>query len=219
MAEIVVVFADRADAGRQLAQRLRHLKGRDVVVLGLPRGGVPVAYEVAACLNAPLDVIVVRKLGVPLQRELAMGAIGEGGVRVVDRAVMAQAGISDSQLQSVERVERGLLEARVAQLRRGREPPRLDGRTAVVVDDGIATGSTARVACEVARRLGADKVLLAAPVAPAHLEPGRTGADEVVCVSTPRRFAAVGHHYREFSATSDDEVMILLDAAAKRGQQ
>ena len=214
----MVVFSDRADAGRQLAQRLQHLKGRDVVVLGLPRGGVPVAYEVATSLNAPLDVIVVRKLGVPFQPELAMGAIGEGGVRFADRAVMAQTGVSDSQLQSVERLERGLLEARITQLRRGREPPRLDGRTVVVVDDGIATGSTARVACAVARRLGADRVLLAAPVAPSHLMPERTGADEIVCVSRPGRFAAVGRHYRDFSATSDDEVMILLDAAARRRQ-
>lgn len=210
------MFADRADAGRQLAQRLKNLRGRDVVVLGLPRGGVPVAYEVAAALGAPLDVIVVRKLGVPFQPELAMGAIGEGGVMVADRGVMAHAGVSDSQLRSVESQERPVLQARVAQLRRWRKPPRLDGRTAVVVDDGIATGSTARVACEVARRLGADWVLLAAPVAPAHLNPGRTGADEVVCVSTPRRFTAVGYHYQDFSATSEEQVMILLDAAAQR---
>ena len=188
------------------------------MVLGLPRGGVPVAYEVAVALGAPLDVIVVRKLGVPFQPELAMGAIGEGGLRVTDRAVMAHAGISDSQLKSVDRQERSLLKARVSQLRRGREPPELDGRTAIVVDDGIATGSTARVACEVVRRLGADRVLLAAPVAPAHLTPRKAGADEVVCVSTPVRFVAVGHHYRDFSATSDEEVMILLDAAAQRGQ-
>ena len=211
-------FADRADAGRQLAQRLQHLRGQDVVVLGLPRGGVPVAYEVAVALDAPLDVIVVRKLGVPSQPELAMGAIGEGEVRLVNGAVMAHAGISDSSLQAVESRERSLLEARVTQLRRGRERARLDGRTAVVVDDGIATGSTARVACEVARRLGAERVLLAAPVAPAHLSPKAAGADEVVCVSTPERFLAVGRHYRDFSATSDEEVTALLDAAAQRRQ-
>ena len=211
-------FADRADAGRQLAQRLQHLRGQDVVVLGLPRGGVPVAYEVAVALDAPLDVIVVRKLGVPSQPELAMGAIGEGEVRIVNGAVMAHAGISDASLQAVESRERSLLEARVTQLRRGRERASLDGRTAVVVDDGIATGSTARVACEVARRLGAERVLLAAPVAPAYLSPEGTGADEVVCVSTPERFLAVGRHYRDFSATSDGEVTALLDAAAQRRQ-
>ena len=211
-------FADRADAGRQLAQRLQHLRGQDVVVLGLPRGGVPVAYEVAVALDAPLDVIVVRKLGVPSQPELAMGAIGEGEVRLVNGAVMAHAGISDTSLQAVESRERSLLEARVTQLRRGRERARLDGRTAVVVDDGIATGSTARVACEVARRLGAERVLLAAPVAPAYLSPEGTGADEVVCVSTPERLVAVGRHYRDFSATSDEEVTALLDAAAQRRQ-
>jgi putative phosphoribosyl transferase len=179
---------------------------------------VPVAFEVAAALDAPLDVIVVRKLGVPLQPELGMGAIGEGGVRVIDRDVMAHAGVSDSQLQSVERQKRSVLEARVAQLRCGRERTPLDGRAAVIVDDGVATGSTARVACEVARRLGAERVLLAAPVAPAHLSPEQTRADEVVCVSTPEPFVAVGHHYRDFSATSDEKVMARLDAAAQRRQ-
>jgi putative phosphoribosyl transferase len=144
----MTVFRDRVDAGRQLAERLAFLRGQDVVVLGLPRGGVPVAFEVAAALNAPLDVVVVRKLGVPFQPELAMGAIGEGGARVLDADVCRRARISEDDLRSVQRREREELDARAARYRRGRERVEVTGRVAVVVDDGIATGSTARVACE-----------------------------------------------------------------------
>ena len=212
----MVVFADRVAAGRELAGLLEHLRGQDVVVLGLPRGGVPVAFEVAQSLDAPLDVIVVRKLGVPLQPELAMGAIGEGGARVLETTVLRHAGISDEDLATVERGERAHLEARVARLRRGRPPVDLTGRTAVIVDDGIATGSTARVACEVARHLGAARVVVAVPVAPAETARGLPGADEVVCVRAPTQFMAVGHHYRDFSPTSDEEVIVLLDVAARR---
>ena len=204
----MIMFADRVDAGRQLAARLGYLHGQDVVVLGLPRGGVPVAFEVAEALDAPLDVIVVRKLGVPFQPELAMGAIGEGGVRVLDAEVLARAQVTEEELRTAERRERGLLEARVARLRRGRERLNLDGRIAVIVDDGIATGSTARVACGVARRLGAAKVVLGVPVAPAGTVRDLTEADEVVFVSVPRRFMAVGNHYRDFSPTSDEEVEV-----------
>jgi len=212
----MVVFADRVDAGRQLAARLGHLRGQDVVVLGLPRGGVPVAFEVAEALDAPLDVIVVRKLGVPFQPELAMGAIGEGAVEVLNASVLPVAQVTQEQLDAAERRERALLEARVALLRRGRERVDLSGRIAVVVDDGMATGSTARAACEVARRLGASRVVLAVPVASAETAHDLAEADEVVCVSTPRWFMAVGSHYRDFSPTSDDEVIVLLDAAARR---
>jgi putative phosphoribosyl transferase len=212
----MIMFADRVDAGRQLAARLGYLHGQDVVVLGLPRGGLPVAFEVAEALDAPLDVIVVRKLGVPFQPELAMGAIGEGGVRVLDAEVLARAQVTEEELHTVERRERGLLEARVARLRRGRVRVNLDGRIAVIVDDGIATGSTARVACGVARHLGAAKVVLAVPVAPAETVRDLAEADEVVFVSVPRRFMAVGYHYRDFSPTSDEEVIVLLDVAAGR---
>jgi putative phosphoribosyl transferase len=212
----MVVFADRVDAGRQLAARLEHLRGRDVVVLGLPRGGVPVASEVAEALDAPLEVIVVRKLGVPFQPELAMGAIGEGGVEVLNATVGASAQVSDEQLHTVERRERALLDERVALLRGGRQRVDLNGRVAVIVDDGIATGSTARVACEVARRLGAARVVMAVPVASAESARKLAGADEVVCVSAPRWFMAVGNHYRDFSPTSDEVVIALLDAAARR---
>jgi putative phosphoribosyl transferase len=207
----MVVFADRVEAGRLLAERLEHLRGQDVVVLGLPRGGVPVAFEVAEALGVPLDVIVVRKLGVPFQPELAMGAIGEGGA-----SVLAHTRVTEEELRTVEVRERAQLEERVSRLRKGRGRIDLTGRTAVIVDDGIATGSTARVACEVARHLGAAKVILAVPVAPADTVGDLPVADEVVCVSTPERFMAVGYHYRDFSPTSDEEVVVLLDAAQRR---
>jgi putative phosphoribosyl transferase len=212
----MVVFADRVDAGRQLAERLGHLRGDDVVVLGLPRGGVPVAAEVAKALDAPLDVIVVRKLGVPFQPELAMGAIGEGGACVFDVDVLTHAGVSEDDIARVMERERAELEDRVARLRRGRGRLDLGGRVAVVVDDGVATGSTARVACSVARQLGAAKVIVAVPVGAARTLRDLKEADEVVCVATPSRFAAVGHHYRDFSPTSDDEVVVALDEAARR---
>ena len=209
----MTMFADRHDAGRRLAAGLAHLADQDPVVLGLPRGGVPVAAEVAAALGAPLDVIVVRKLGVPFQPELAMGAIGEGGVRVVAPAVVAHLGVTDAALRAVEQRERTVLDERVAKLRRGHPHVPLQGRVAVVVDDGIATGSTARAACRVARRLGAARVVLAAPVAPAGTTAEELSADELVCCATPLGFRAVGDHYRSFEPTTDREVAALLDAA------
>ncbi|WP_263731864.1 phosphoribosyltransferase family protein [Cellulomonas sp. SG140] len=210
------LFADRIEAGRELARLLERLRGQDVVVLGLPRGGVPVAYEVAQTLGAPLDVVVVRKLGVPYQPELAMGAIGEGGARVVDHAVLATLGVSEDDLAEVERQERIELEARIALLRSGRPRVDLAGRVAVIVDDGIATGSTMRVACKVARTLGAARIVVAVPVAPVEALRDLPEADEVVCVATPHAFRAVGSHYRDFSPTTDEEVVVLLDAAAAR---
>ena len=210
------IFEDRVDAGRQLGRRLAELRGQDIVVLGLPRGGVPVAFEVAAALDAPLDVIVVRKLGLPYQPELAMGAIGEGGAKVLDEEVLAHARVSGEELQAVEERERGVLENRVVLFRKGRTRHDLTGRIAVIVDDGIATGSTARAACRVARKQGAARVILAVPVAPAETLADLTEPDEVVCLATPRQFTAVGYHYRDFSPTDDDEVLRLLDLAAKR---
>jgi putative phosphoribosyl transferase len=206
-------FENRADAGRRLAQRLEHLRGQDLVVLGLPRGGIPVAFEVAVALDTPLDVIVVRKLGLPFQPELAMGAIGEGGFRVEERDVVARAGITAEEWGAVERRERRALDQRVTRFRRGRERVDLRGRVAVIVDDGIATGATARVACDVARYLGAVRVVVAAPVAPVDSVRKMTGADEVVCVETPDPFGSVGEFYDDFSPTSDDEVVALLDAS------
>jgi len=209
-------FADRVDAGRRLAEQLEYLRGQDIVVLGLPRGGVPVAFEVAQALDTRLDVIVVRKLGVPFQPELAMGAIGEGGVRVLDDEVLRQTYVTEEQLRTVETHERALLEARVTRLRRSRERISLTGRIAVVVDDGVATGSTAQVACEVARQLGAAKVVLAVPVAPVKTVSDLPGADEVVCVAALQRFFSVGSHYGDFSPTSDSDVIVLLEAAERR---
>lgn len=213
-----MTFADRVDAGRRLAQRLQHLRDQDVVVLGLPRGGVPVAFEVASALRAPLDVIVVRKLGLPFQPELAMGAIGEGGYEVLDRGLIARTGVTPRQVQLVEDRERAELEDRVQRFRRGRDPVDLTGRTAVIVDDGIATGATALVACQAARHLGAARVLLAAPVGPPGLRRQDLGADDVVLVRAPDPFWAVGRHYRDFRPTTDDEVVALLDAARTGGE-
>ena len=208
-----MLFRNRIDAGRQLAERLAHLRGSDAVVLGLPRGGVPVASEVADALDLPLDVIVVRKLGMPGHEEFAMGALGEGDVIVVDREVVAWARLTTSALDAVVQRERAALEARVAGLRAGRPRIDLTGRTAVIVDDGIATGSTAKAACEVARRLGAVHIVLAAPVLPAEVTTTLTGQDELVYVAAPKDFQAVGRFYRDFSATTDAEVLALLDAA------
>ena len=190
-----------------MAERLRPLAGEDVVVLGLPRGGVPVAYEVARALGAPLDVIVVRKLGVPFQPELAFGAIGEDGVRVVNDEVVAVAALTEAEMTGVERRERVELERRALRFRGAR--PRVDllGRTALIVDDGVATGSTALAACRVARAHGASRVVLAVPVAPSDVgERFSRDADEVIALETPEAFWAVGQFYVDFSATSDEEV-------------
>jgi putative phosphoribosyl transferase len=211
------MFADRTDAGRQLARKLDALRGSDVVVVGLPRGGVPVAAEVAAALDAPLDVVVVRKLGVPAQPELAMGAIGEDGVVLIDQEIVAYAGVTPSALRAIEQRERGALEARVHLLRHGRSRVDLAGKTVVVVDDGLATGASARAACEVVRRMGAARVIVAVPVAPARTVRTMTEADAVVCVDVPDRFLAVGAHYRDFTPTTEDEVVVLLDSGAGRG--
>ncbi len=214
------MFRDRADAGRQLAALLSSLADERPVVLGLPRGGVPVAAEVARALAAPLDVILVRKLGVPFQPELAAGAIGEGGVRVVNDPVRRAAAIDDRELAAVEARERAALERMARTFRRGRSFLPVSGRTVVLVDDGIATGSTAMAACEVARAHGASRVVLAAPVIPwTTLETLRTVADEVVCVEAPEQFFAIGQWYDDFAQTDDAEVVQLLGAAAARDDE
>jgi putative phosphoribosyl transferase len=206
-----MLFVDRAHAGRQLAHRLLHLRGTDAVVVALPRGGVPVAAEVGRELRAPLDVIVVRKLGVPFQPECGFGAIGEGGARIIDGRVVRQARLTRQAIASVEARERARLDRRVAQLRRDRPPVPLAGRTAVVVDDGSATGSTARVACLVARARGASRVIVAVPVSAAEaIVSLRHDADEVICLHSPAPFAAIGDRYRDFSHVSDAVVAGLL---------
>lgn len=211
-----MMFADRTEAGQLLAERLEHLRNEEVVVLGLPRGGVPVALQVARALDAPLDVIVVRKLGVPYQRELAAGAIGESGVRVINEDVVSMAGVTDEQLADVEAREREELERRVARYRKGRPRVPLSGRTAVVVDDGIATGSTAKAAAQVSRALGAKRVIVATPVAPVDVSKRLAAdADEVIVVATPELFYAIGQFYFDFSQTSDREVSDCLDEARR----
>lgn len=207
-------FRDRVDAGRQLATRLETLDRDGLIALGLPRGGVVIASEVAAALGIPLDVIVVRKLGVPFQPELAMGAIGEDGIRVIDQRVVRAAGITERRIQTVEERERVELARRAQMFRGGR--PRLDlsGATALILDDGIATGSTARAAVEVARKLGANCVVVAAPVTSA--EAARTlsdVADQVVYLAAPPGFLAIGEFYADFSPTSDTEVVKLLESS------
>jgi uncharacterized protein (TIGR00369 family) len=217
-------FRDRSDAGRQLASRLLPLRGEDVVVLGLPRGGVAVAAEVARALRAPLDVILVRKLGVPSQPELGMGAIGEGDARVINADVVRYAQVSEADIRAVEQRERAELERRIKRFRGDVPPEPLAGRTAVLVDDGIATGSTARAASQVARAQGAARVVLAVPVAPPSASTTLAGdVDELVCLETPERFLAIGEWYEDFSQTRDEEVVSLLRTAraehAESGQE
>lgn len=210
------MFVDRADAGRQLGQRLQHLRGTDVVVLGLPRGGVRVAAEVAAALDAPLDVIVVRKLGVPTQPELAMGAIGEGDVRIVMPETVRRARVTPEAFDAVESRERAELARRAERFRGDRPRIPLSGRTVIVVDDGIATGSTARAACQVARAQGAARVVLAVPVAPANWTESLSDvADEMIALTTPRLLQAIGMWYSDFSQSSDDEVIACLRSAIR----
>jgi putative phosphoribosyl transferase len=210
-------FADRAVAGRQLARALDFLRDSGVVVLGLPRGGVPVAYEVARALEALLDVIVVRKLGAPFQPELAMGAVGEDGIRVVNEEVLRRRGISASDLLLTEDRERTEVRCQARAYRAGR--PRLDltDRIVVLVDDGIATGATARAACEVARLQGARRVIFAAPAgATDSVEYLRRWCDAVICLKTSRFFGAVGEWYEDFGPVPEREVAALLDRAAAR---
>lgn len=204
-------FTDRAEAGRRLAARLLDADAPNPVVLGLPRGGVPVAAQIAEALGAPLDVCLVRKLGVPFQPELAMGAIGEEGVRVVNEPVVRGMGVTDRDLAAVEEHERGVLEHRARRYRGERQPVRYEGRTVLVVDDGLATGSTALAACRIARARGASRIVLAVPVAP-HDWSARLGgeADEGVCLHTPRQFHAIGEFYADFGQTSDEEVVACL---------
>lgn len=204
-------FADRETAGRELAKALDHLRGKPVVVLGLPRGGVPVAAEVAQALGAPLDVIVVRKLGLPGQPEVAMGAIGEEGARVLNPDIAALIGRAD--LERIEASERAELERRVSMWRAGKAAVPLTGHIAVIVDDGVATGATAAAACQVARLRGAIRVVLAFPVAPPEaIEWLGQQADEVVAVLAPQRFAAVSQWYADFTPTPDAAVTRLLSS-------
>jgi putative phosphoribosyl transferase len=207
-------FTDREHAGRVLAGELDHFAGRPVVILGLPRGGVPVGFEIARALAAPLEVLLVRKLGAPFQPELAVGAIGEGGVRILDEHRMDRLGIRPEAVERVEQQERRELARQAERFRGDARPADLEGRTAVIVDDGIATGATARAACLITRRLGAARVVVAAPVAPRDASAiFAEVADELVVAHTPRRFAAIGMFYRDFRPTPDHSVVELLERA------
>ena len=215
-----MIYEDRRHGGRLLGERLVGLRPAHPVVLGLPRGGVPVADEVAKALDAPLDVIVVRKLGVPFQPELGMGAVGEDGARVVNRELIEAAHVSESELEMVVARERAAVEARVARYRSDRPSVPLAGRTVIIVDDGIATGGTARAAVQVARARGAARVIVAVPVAaPESVRELERLADEVIALQTPRYFSAVGGWYQRFGQTSDDEVIRILNESAERGER
>ena len=207
-------FQDRHDAGRALAERLRHYAGRDdVLVLALPRGGVPVAYEVASALDAPLDLFLVRKLGLPGHEEFAIGAIASGGVRVVSDEVIRELGIDEERLDAITRREQTELERRERRYRGGRPPPEVEGRTVILVDDGLATGSTMRAAVAALRAEGPARIVVAVPTAARETcDDLRPDVDELICATTPEPFLAVGLWYSDFSQTTDEEVHTLLSA-------
>ena len=210
-------FLDRREAGRLLAARLQSYAGDDVVVLGLPRGGVPVAYEVAVALAAPLDVFMVRKLGAPGQEELAMGALASGGANILNREVIAALHVSRDELRAVADREFRELARREHLYRDSRPYPALECKTVILVDDGLATGASMLVAAGALRRSHPAKLVVAVPVAPPEAGAQlRECADEVICFETPERFGGVGEWYEDFSQVSDDEVRALLNAAALR---
>ncbi len=207
-----ILFENRTDAGRRLAESLRAYAGRsDLIVLGLPRGGVPVAYEVARALEAPLDLLIVRKLGTPGNPELAMGAIASGGASVLNRDVVSIYRISDEVIEKVTAKERRELERRERLYRGDRPYPELENRCIIVVDDGIATGATIRAGLAALRRKNPARIVVAVPLAPMDtLARLRAEVDEAVCLTTPEPFFAVGQGYRDFSQTTDDEVREIL---------
>jgi predicted phosphoribosyltransferase len=209
-------YSDRRHAGAELAVRLEHLKGRnDVVVLALPRGGVPVAYEVARAVGAPLDVFLVRKLGLPGHRELAMGAIASGGVRVLNEEVVNWYRIPEAAIDAVAQEEQVELQRREREYRAGKPAATLQGRTVVLVDDGLATGASMKAAVEAVRRHGPARIIVAVPVgSPETCREFADIADEIVCPRTPKYFSAVGQWYRDFSQTTDQEVRQLLHEAS-----
>ncbi len=212
-----MIFRDRTDAGRQLAAHLKEYAGRaDAIVLALPRGGLPVAYEVARELELPLDVFLVRKLGVPGQEELAMGAVASGGVRVLNEDVIRHLGIPARLLDAAEARERRVLEQRSRLYRGDRPEPQVHGKTVILIDDGLATGSTMKAAVAALRSRGPARLVVAVPLAPRDTyEEFRELVDEVVCVAMPEPFYGVGRWYEVFDQTSDAEVSELLESAAR----
>jgi predicted phosphoribosyltransferase len=212
---MMAAFRDRTEAGQLLAEKLSGYAGRrDLIVLALPRGGVPVAFEVAKALGAPLDVFVVRKLGLPGHEELAMGAIASGGVVVLNDEVIRALHVSDHTIQAITKRERAELHRREKAYRDDRPPPRVRGRIVILVDDGLATGSTMRAAVAALRRLGPERIVVAVPTgAPSICEQLGCEADECIADITPEPFYAVGLWYQDFSQTTDEEVRELLDQA------
>jgi putative phosphoribosyl transferase len=208
----MVIFTDRAEAGRMLAERLQaYAQRKDVTVLGIPRGGVPVAFEIAEALGVQLDVFVARKLGVPGQEELAFGAVASGGVRVLDAEIIGVVGISQADIEELTARERRELERRERLYRGARAPLDIGDRTAILVDDGIATGSSIRAAIAALRQLQPARLVVAAPVAPlATCARLRQEADDLVCMDTPKSFRAIGEFYEDFSQVTDQEVTELL---------
>jgi putative phosphoribosyl transferase len=207
-----MIFRDRSEAGRILAKELQHYAGgSDVVVLALPRGGIPVAYEIAQALNLPMDVFVVRKLGVPGHSELAMGAIATGGIRVINEDIVEQLRIPDVAIAAVAAQEQRELERREKVFRQGQKPMAVAGKTVILVDDGLATGATMRAAALALKQQNVKSVVVAVPVAaPSTCEEFREEVDEVVCATTPEPFWGVGYWYQEFPQNTDEEVVELL---------
>jgi predicted phosphoribosyltransferase len=216
-----MLFIDRRDAGRALAESLQEYAGQsDVLVLALPRGGVPVAYEVARALRAPLDVFLVRKLGVPSQEELAMGAIASGGICLLNESVVRGLDIPPEQIEEAVVKEQQELKRREQLYRDDRPAPQLRGRTVILVDDGLATGASMRAAVAALRRQGTARIVVAVPVGPPDTcEKFRAVVDDVVCASTPEPFFSVGRWYENFAQTTDEEVHDLLERAAQEQAQ
>lgn len=207
-------FTDRAQAGRLLAARLRELKMRKPLILALPRGGVPVAYEVARELGAPMEVLIVRKLGVPSHPEFAMGAMAESGYYRINPRVTRAVGVSEAEIETVLEHERDEIQRRLMQYRADRKLPCLAHRSVILIDDGLATGATARVACQYLRELGAEEIILAVPVcSPDVEEKMREDITSLVCLRMPADFSAVGYFYDDFSEVPDDIVIGLLESA------
>lgn len=216
-----MIFANRTEAGQALAGRLRKYENRhDVIVLGAPRGGVPVAFEIAAVLQVPLDVFVLRKLGVPGREELAFGAIASGGVRILDRDIIEGFGLTGLDIERVTKAEGEEMQRRERAYRGGRPPLDLKGRTVILVDDGIATGSSVRAAIRALRQMEPARIVIAVPVAPRSTSNRlQSEADELVCLETPEPFYGVGQFYDDFSQVSDQEVKELLDRAVRQPRE
>ncbi len=209
-------FKDREDAGRQLAERLLPYRDENPIVLALPRGGVPVGYEVARALKAPLDVFIARKLGAPGRRELGIGAVAQGGVRVLNEDTIRALGIPEEYIEQVAAEETAEIERRLRLLRGDRPEPRVRGRTVILVDDGIATGVTAWAAIRALRRRVPQRLVLAVPVcAPQTAEAIRPEVDDLVCLKAPYNLMAIGFWYRDFEQVSDEEVIELLEDAQR----